>query len=108
MLDVVAELMGHDVGLGERATLCPELRSQLLEEAEIQVDVAVLRAVERADVARRVAAAGVDLSAEEHGGGRAIGLAGALEGVLPEGLDAVDVADDAAVFDPIRIGAGLA
>ena len=49
VLDVVAVLVGDDVGLGERPTGGPEARAELVEEAEIDVDVPVGRAVERPD-----------------------------------------------------------
>ena len=49
VLDVMAVLVREHVGLGERAALGAELRLQLVEEAEVDVDVAVGRAVERPD-----------------------------------------------------------
>ena len=49
VLDVVPVLVREDVGLGERATLGAEARAQLVEEAEVDVDRLVGRAVERAD-----------------------------------------------------------
>ncbi len=58
VLDVVPVLVRENVRLGERAALRSELRLQLVEEAEVDVDVAVGRAVERPDGARRDAAAG--------------------------------------------------
>ena len=49
VLDVVPVLVGQHVRLGERPAARAELRLQLVEEAEVDVDVAVVRAVERPD-----------------------------------------------------------
>ena len=57
VLDVVPVLVRQHVGLGERPTLGAEARLQLVEEAEVDVDVLVGRAVERADLGARGAAA---------------------------------------------------
>ena len=47
----MAVLVGEDVRLGERTALGAELRLQLVEEAEVDIDVAVVRAVkERAQL----------------------------------------------------------
>ena len=56
-----------DVRLRERPARGAELRLQLVEEAEVDVDVPVGRAVERPDLGARGAAAGVDAAAEEAG-----------------------------------------
>ena len=48
VLHVVAVLVGDHVRLGERAALGAEVRAQLVEEAEVEVDRLVGRAVERA------------------------------------------------------------
>ena len=48
VLDVVAVLVGDDVGLGERAALRAEALAQLVVEPEIDVHLLVGRAVERA------------------------------------------------------------
>ena len=48
VLDVVAVLVREDVRLGERPAARAQLRGQLVEEAEVDVDVLVVRAVERA------------------------------------------------------------
>ncbi len=65
VLDVVAVLVREDVRLGERPAACAELRLQLVEEAEVDVDVAIARAVERAGRRRRRAAARLDPAVEE-------------------------------------------
>ena len=108
ILDVMAVLVGDDVGLGERPAGGAELRPQFVEEAEIDVDVAVFRAVERADLGRREPAAGVQLRREEAGRRRIVGLPAGAERLGPERLDAVDVADDPALLRRVRVGAGLA
>ena len=105
---MVAVLVGDDVPLGERAALGVEPRMELVEEAQIDVDGHVGRAVERSDLGRRRAAAGVDAVREDDRLGRLIGLALLRELVLPVRLDAVDEADDPAVRALVRLGAGLA
>ena len=92
-------LVREDVRLGERAALGAELRLQLVEEAEVDVDVAVGRAVERPDGGRRDAAAGRDLPVEEP---RPRGLVVAQR-LRPVRLDAVDDGDDAAVLALVRV-----
>ena len=57
ILDVVAVLVREHVGLGKRAALGAEPRLELVEEAEVDVDLLVGGAVERADLRARVAAA---------------------------------------------------
>ena len=56
---MVAVLVGDHVALGERPALGAELVVQLVEEAEVEIDVLVGRAVERPDLGRRGAAAGL-------------------------------------------------
>ena len=63
VLHVVAVLVRDDVRLRERPALRAELRLQLVEEAEVDVDALVARAVERPDVGGGRAAAGLDLAA---------------------------------------------
>ena len=65
VLDVVAVLVGDHVALGERPALGAEPRPQLVEEAEVEVDELVGRAVERARVAARGAAAALGRIGEE-------------------------------------------
>ena len=59
VLDVVAVLVGQHVRLGELA-LGAELVGELLVEGQVDVDLVVGRAVERADAGVGLAAAGVD------------------------------------------------
>jgi hypothetical protein len=58
-------LVRDHVRLGERAALGAEAIVQLLVEAEIDVDELVDRAVERADIRRRIAATCVVEPGEE-------------------------------------------
>ena len=61
----MAELVGEDVGLREVAGRA-KLAMQLVEEPEIEIDLAVGRTVERAGRRLREAAGGVDRVAEQH------------------------------------------
>src|SRR4029079_14339884 len=81
-----------------------EARLQLVEEAEVDVDLLVYRAVERPDVGGRGPAAGARRAGEEHGPRDRV----VLHLVRPVRLDAVYVADDLAVLAPVRVGAGSA
>ena len=67
ILHMVAVLVGNHVGLGERPALGPEARLQLSEEAEIDVDLLVGRAVERPHLRARGAAARLHRVREEDG-----------------------------------------
>ena len=62
---MVTELMGHDVFLRQLAIAGTELVDQDVEEGGVEVCGLVDRAVERADIGRRRAAAGLHLVAEE-------------------------------------------
>ena len=62
VLHVVAVLVGEHVGVDEGAALGAELRLQLVEEAQVDVDELVARAVEGPRAAGRRAAAGLHLS----------------------------------------------
>ena len=64
LLDVVADLVGDHVGLGEVAGRAEAL-AQLVEEAEVDVDLLVERAVEGAGRRARLAAARADAGGEE-------------------------------------------
>ncbi len=108
VLDVMSVLVGDDVALGERATLRAELCPELVEEAEVEVDEPVGRAVERPGRGARRAAAGVGRVGEQHGVDRLVCLARARELVGPVLLHAVDVAEDAAVVAGVGVLAGLA
>src|SRR5581483_895385 len=72
------------------------------------VDVLVGGAVERADVGRGLPAAGADAVREEHRRRRLVGLAAGREPRLPPALDAVDVADDAAILALVGVRARAA
>src|SRR3954447_10852217 len=89
LLDVVAELMREDVGLGEVARRL-EAPVELVEEAEVDVDALVERAVERARLRARRATPGVRLAAEEDELRRLERFAGARELLLPEPLGVVE------------------
>ena len=65
VLDVMAVLVGDDVGLGERPAARAEARAQLAVEAEVDVDRLVARAVERADRRGRAPQRGLRLAGEE-------------------------------------------
>ena len=101
VLDVVPVLVRDDIRLGERATLRPEARAQVLVEAEIDEHGLVGRAVERADRGGGRAASGVRLAAEEARRRFAV----AVHLFTPVRLDAVDDADDPAVLTLVRVTA---
>ncbi len=100
VLDVMAVLVADDVRLCERPALRAELRTQLLEEAEVEVDLLVTRAVERPDRGAGGTAAGLRTAAEQLRARRAVALPAAGEGVPPVGLDA------AGGVEPPRIALG--
>ena len=101
---MVAVLVREHVGLRKRPALGAEPRLQLVEEAEIDVDLLVGRAVERADLRARVAAPRLHRVGVED---RLRGRVAAHRG-LPVGLDAVDVGDDPAVLPLVCVSACLA
>src|SRR6185437_1482607 len=88
-LHVMAELVGEDVGLCEVAGRM-ELDRERPEEAGVQVDRVVERAVERAGGARGRPAAGHRRALEDDDCGRRVGTPAALELPRPEGLDVAD------------------
>src|SRR3569623_1150971 len=94
---MVAHLMGDDVGPG-RLARGAEAVGELLPEGEVQVDLAVLRAIERPH--RRMAeaaAGGRDLVVEPPGGGRAVGAPDLIEVRPPDlVLRRLDHIDEAA------------
>jgi hypothetical protein len=77
----------HDVGLGELAGRAEPTRQRVVE-AEVDVDLLVVRAVERAHRRDPAAAAGLPFVLEEHELGRLIGPAGLAEDVGPDDLGA--------------------
>ncbi len=108
VLHVVAVLMCDHVGLRERRRPDSEAGLELVEEAEVDVDELVARAVERADLRARQAAAGLHPVGEEDRVHERVAPAAPLEDAVPELLHAVDHGDDPAVLPPIRILAGTA
>ena len=105
----MAVLVCHDVGLGEVATTRPEALLERIEEAEVEIDAGVVRAVEGTDRRRRRARSAVEVwSVKRTVSNGCVALAGRREGVRPVGLDAVDVADDPAIGALVGIGARLA
>ena len=105
---MVAVLVGDHVSLGERPALRAEGRPKIVEEADVEVDLAILRAIEGPLRAGCVAAARLSRAGEEHRARRVIGLPAAREFVAPVLLDAVDESDDSAVRTFVRVRAGLA
>ena len=97
VLHMMAVLVRHDVGLRERSAGRAELAPQLVEEPEVEVDVAVVGTVERPDVGGCRTTAGLDLIREQPRLRRLVGLCPRLGTSRPELLHAVDDADDAAV-----------
>ncbi len=79
---MVADLVRDHVG-GREVARRAEAAAQFVEEAEIQVDLGIGRAVERADRRSGVAATRADALAEQHQLGRLIGAAGLLEELRP-------------------------
>ncbi len=86
---MVAHLVGDDVGLGE-VSRRTEAVLQLAEEAEVDVDHRVGRAVERPRPGAAEPAAGVGRLAEQHQLGRFVALPGGGELLLPGLLHVVD------------------
>lgn len=108
LLDVVRELVCHDVLLGQRPTAAAHAL-ELVEEGDVVVGVLVGGAVERAGRRRRVAAAGLRGSGENLDAGRLVldaGLGGQLFGAHAVDGDAGEF--DAAVEVFVGVRAGLA
>ncbi|MDR6357907.1 hypothetical protein Q3H58_004578 [Pseudomonas psychrotolerans] len=82
VLHVVADLVGDDVGAGEIA-VGAEALLQFLEEGQIQVDLAIHRAIEGATGRGGAAATGLHLAVEQHQLGRLVLLAMGLEDARP-------------------------
>src|SRR4029453_11276112 len=97
VLDVVADLVGHDVGLREVAGGV-EAAGQLVEEAEVEVHLAVGRAVEGPGRGAGRAATGADLAVEAVHGGVGVVLAFRREDVGPLALDVLGEERDELVF----------
>src|SRR5581483_4223646 len=92
-------LVRDHVGLRERAGAGAEAGAQLVEEAEVDVDLLVDRAVERADIGCRLTAAALCRAGEEDRLRRRV----ARHRGRPVLLHAVDVADDPTLFLLIRV-----
>jgi hypothetical protein len=86
VLDMVPDLMGNDVGLGELALRPAELLFQLVEKGRVEIHLPVGRTVERADGRGRESATGSDLVAEQVEVRRRVRLAHLGELVLPNHL----------------------
>jgi len=102
-LYVVAVLVGEHVRLGERSAPGAEARTELLKEPEVDVDVLVDRTVERPRVGAGRAAPRVGRAREEDGLGDGVAPSAARELTLPVALDAVDIRDDPAILEPVRL-----
>src|SRR5205085_1805718 len=79
VLHMVAHLVGDDIGPG-RLALSPEARAELLPERQVQINLAVVRAIEGSH--RRLAGPAAcrgGLVVEHDASGRAVGLAGLAE-----------------------------
>src|SRR5437773_2757740 len=104
----MAVLVSHDVPLREWPALGAEALCQLLKEADVEIDLLVVRAIEGShrgfgEAARALGRVGIENSLR-----REIGIAAARELVGPILLDAVDETNDAAVVALVGIGTSLA
>ena len=97
-------LVSKDVRLCERPAARAELRLQLIEEAEVDVDVAIARAVERPGRRGRRPTAGLDAAVEEPRSRPFV----PTKRLRPVRLHAVDHGHDAAVIALVRVLPGLA
>ena len=92
-LNVVSELVRQDVGLGEVAGRA-EAALQLVEEAQIEIDLSIAGAIERTADGPGVAAAGLNRVAEERDLRLLVAAAERLgPGLLHVGRDGVDHVD---------------
>jgi hypothetical protein len=108
ILHVVPVFVRDHVRLHERSVLGAELRFQVVEEAQVDVDQLVLRAVEGAYLRAGVAAPRLNLICVEDGVRVRVLMVAALEDAVPELLHAVDDGDDPAVLPLVGILAGSA
>ncbi|CDZ88194.1 hypothetical protein RHRU231_390111 [Rhodococcus ruber] len=109
VLQMVTHLVRDDVFLRERARVGTEPGDQILEEAGVEVRGPVGRAVERADVARGVAAARRDRAGEQHDVGPDVLDAGLpTELLFPHRVEAADGELDAAVDARVGVRTRLA
>src|SRR5438093_735884 len=107
VLHPVAVLMRDDVALRERPRARAELRAEIGEEADVEVHLLVVGAVERTHRRNGGATGRLRRAAEEHGRRRRVRRTTPWQLRLPIRLHRVDEADDAAVVAPVRVGAGL-
>ena len=107
ILDVMPELVSDHVLLCERSGTGTETVDEQLEKARIEVRRLVRRAVERTDITRRLAATGVDRTAEQNDFGSHVRRAGLLDQLLfPNVVEASDGQCDAAVHIGVCLSAG--
>src|SRR5690606_37871625 len=98
-----------DIHLRQRAPGCAELGAQVVEEARVDVDRLIGRAVERAGRARRVAASGARRTREQNElGGRTVGDALLDERGRPVRVERRGRTLHAAFDARVRVGARLA
>ena len=83
LLHVMADLMRDDIGLGHVARRV-EAVLQLLVEVEVDIDLLVVRAVERAHLRQPSAAGRAHAAGEQHQLGIAIALAVARQDIPPD------------------------
>ena len=88
-LDVMAHLMGDDIGAGEFAGGV-QLSFHVLVEAEIDVDLGVAWTIEGPDRRVRQPARGIDAAAKEHQHGLLVLLAHLLEEIIPDHFGVVE------------------
>src|SRR5207245_6806243 len=98
VLHVMAVLVRDDVALRERAALRAETLLQFLKEADVEVDLLVVRTVEGTHRGLGETARALRVPGVNHRLRRQVRLAAARELATPIFLDAVDEADDAAVI----------
>ncbi len=108
LLDVVAVLVGDDVGTRERTACGAEPGLQLLEEPQVEVDAGVVGTVEGPHRGGCVAASGGYATAEERGGRALVGLAGPRKLILPVPVEGVGDGRDLAVELRVRVAAAAA
>jgi hypothetical protein len=104
ILHVMPILVSKDVRLCEGPAARAELRLQLIEEAEVDVDVAIARTVERPGRRGRRPTAGLDATVEESRSRPFV----PTKRLRPVRLHAVDHGDDAAVIALVGVLPGLA
>src|SRR6185436_18630827 len=108
VLDGVPVLVCDDVFLGQGPAVGAEPTGERGEEAGVDVDLLVHRAVERADLVGRGSTCGLRDAGVQHRLDLAVGLAETWQLFRPEVLHAVDRADDAALHVTVGVGARLA